>query len=386
MAPLVMRFPGIRGKSYGNRMVQFALLVILMFSTLAIPLIFHATAGAASYTASNMPPQCTDFTANYTIREMIEASNNNAARANMLAAYDNGAPFVLVAKDTPTNEDRPRRWAITVWEYFAASTPSVGVRMPSDSTQTTQFNVGTTDKMRWQVYGDFEPDNLTVLRKSTSTYATTATAQSSTANRYSVSNIYSWGLDDSFDGDCVVAVRNVAMIGDLGYIGADEFEDNIVDKEENFWSSVTGALGNIVDFIAGLPEFIVSLFVPNGSTISSQANELMDFFSEKFGFLIWPFEFMISLFQNFIFWGGSDYEGVQERNVYNLSCDSYPMTSNWNFGEFFGGHVFFSPHAMKCTMGPLWDWLLIAARGMFVLALIGAFHHRWRTIVEHKNA
>lgn len=76
-------------------------------------------------------------------------------------------------------------------------------------------------------------------------------------------------------------------------------ESNDIQKQQHETSK--GIFATIKDFFGGffgnLVDSIVSIFVPSGEEMSDLFNELNQFFSDTFGFLYYPFDFLVRMFQ-----------------------------------------------------------------------------------------
>ncbi len=81
------------------------------------------------------------------------------------------------------------------------------------------------------------------------------------------------------------------------------FFDSIVSAVNNMKSAITNAINEIRqwldELLSGILDGLKSLFIPEEEFFSNYFNDLHDFFSEKLGILIYPFDLFINLMNRF---------------------------------------------------------------------------------------
>lgn len=76
-------------------------------------------------------------------------------------------------------------------------------------------------------------------------------------------------------------------------------DEELTTEEEQLETS-KGILGKITEFFDGFKDMITGLFVPSKEEMGDLFSQLDEFFNDKFGFLYYPFDFIIEAFNIFL--------------------------------------------------------------------------------------
>lgn len=109
-------------------------------------------------------------------------------------------------------------------------------------------------------------------------------------------------------------------------------DEELTPEEEQLETS-KGILGKITDFFDGFGDMITGLFVPSKEEMGELFEQLRQFFSDKFGFLFYPFDILIELVDVFLNGNGSTsivfpgfaIMGYQIWNDISFDLTQYPM-------------------------------------------------------------
>lgn len=361
-----MTNPLIGKKSHAEHVVKFLALGVSLVSVFGW--CFFARPHQA-YASDTEIQSCTSQTLPYTVDYLLEstAAFNDAMRTEWQSQYDDEDNSVVIFYQEELDGDRK----ITLAIYdVQTSSPTYGY--------PTGYGValdssGSDELLRTRPFGGYRyvytwnynssgnlliPSSypyLTRIATSDTTWATLLTGTSAS----------------SYAEQCVIAVRSVGFsdplrAADFNTINA--AEEGVSDPETGFWNTVTTVLNDIWGFITDLPDFFMSLFVPDESTISTITTDFFEFFDEKMGLLSWPFELLSDFFDIFMGSGISD-EFDDFGNTYNWCGSGYSPTStnaSWSFGEFLGSDFRFNGCALEWISPTLWTLATLLARGTLI--------------------
>lgn len=393
-----MRFPRISKKA------QLVCAIISIFGGILISVVPQSA--SATYSPNNPPPLCSlvpeigdvfipdneqsdDLVYNAVASSKFSPAQS-AIQAQVLSALA-ANPTWIAGVQHPTGDGsdvNDYHLVIRIWDYPLTSSASQGISYGKASSSDTAANfiyhendeaipnitvrfyknTAITDQNVFMPYTGYP--HAAVSNSVTSWTSPTYPTSSNSLTRV----IYPGSTAQIYSGfDCLVGSSNIyrypkpyAQELPVGGLGAMDEEDGT-----SFWDSITGGIGDIVDFIKDMPQLLAALFVPDPSTISASTDEFTEFFDEKLGFLVWPFEFISNILQLFMGTGITD-DFDDFGNTYN-QCPSYGVSStnaHWSFGSFFGSGVWINPCMFAYVMPTIWAFASIAARSLLVIAVV----------------
>jgi hypothetical protein len=127
----------------------------------------------------------------------------------------------------------------------------------------------------------------------------------------------------------------------------------------------TGVADTFTSVGKALLSGIASIFAPDGTQLQSDFNAFNSFMTAKLGFLLYPFQFLVNLFNAF--------------NSSSSWCTASSCTKN--FGNLFGHPFTLDLNAMATVMPTMWSWFLGLIRGTTVLALVLALRRKYMSVV-----
>jgi len=128
-----------------------------------------------------------------------------------------------------------------------------------------------------------------------------------------------------------------------------------------------GVANTFVDVGQAIVNGISALFIPDQQDVSDLVGATNTFFTEKLGFLYWPFDFVVSLFDVFI-------------HPPSTWCNT--STCVINAGNVFGGNLSINLLGFKAISPDMWNLLLLLLRIGLVGGLIGGIHKKFEEITH----
>lgn len=130
--------------------------------------------------------------------------------------------------------------------------------------------------------------------------------------------------------------------------------------------AINGVQAAFVAAFSSAASFFANILYPDGDAISDKFDELTAELDDKMGFLLYPAEFFIDLFDAF------------------ASTPVWCSTSSCvlDVGELFGGDFEIDFNQLSDVAPALWDALVLFVRGVTVLALIFALRNKYMEVVS----
>lgn len=129
----------------------------------------------------------------------------------------------------------------------------------------------------------------------------------------------------------------------------------------------TGVQNTLVSAFQAIAGFIANIFMPDAATVQSDFTAFQTFMNNKLGFLLYPFTFMVDLFNGF-------------SSSANAWCTDSSCTKD--FGTLFGAHFNINLTQVKTTMPTFWTWFTGMMRGLLVLGLLIAVREKYKSITH----
>jgi len=139
----------------------------------------------------------------------------------------------------------------------------------------------------------------------------------------------------------------------------------------DFACKIKQAWDGVADTFAAVGEAIVngiaSIFAPDGNQIKSDFDSLGAFMEAKFGFLSYPFTFIVNIF-----------------NAFNNSTNNWCTTTSCvkNFGNFYGHAFNVDVTQLKTSVPTYYTWFTLFMRGMVVLALLLSLRQKFMKVLH----
>lgn len=186
------------------------------------------------------------------------------------------------------------------------------------------------------------------------------TGDTASGNYHNVTGRTNVGALNSGSMTCVVDVRNFTV--GSGYNGQlytyNNIQQTITCDTFDVACNIRNAINGVTDTVSSGVEFVLrgvsALFMPSEEFVQDKFTEVNDYFSEKLGFLLYPFEFIADFY---------------DAATNDITAWCTPTVCEKDFGNLFGGNFTIDFYALKPSTA-LWDLLLVVIRSLTVLGLI----------------
>lgn len=139
------------------------------------------------------------------------------------------------------------------------------------------------------------PSNASYMRLQSASVDSDDTVQAAIYN--SIYLGYFSSLSDTVSSEALQAIEDEIAKGNAQSSAQHEeqleVEQEQAETQKGILNQVTDFFGN---FFENLKDFIIGIFVPSAEEMAALIDELTTFFSDKFGFLYYPFDFIIHAF------------------------------------------------------------------------------------------
>lgn len=332
---------------------------------------------AASYDNDPIPPDCSVSTVPvdmpFSMDYFIEESDwfSDAQRTTIKAAYNAGYPTIAYRYTQDVSGTPTPRFGAIIYNYSGTSSATDGLWISGTST-TVGSNTGHIAG-HVRLYTTMDGGTVNTPPSFPDPFYSWTTPVTSSGHNVPLGIT---SLDDTRPIDCIFGVQNVYG-GSTFYSLLSEHDAAAPDPETSFWETVTNGFGTIIDFITGLPAFLIDMIVPDGATMSTITGDLSTFFDDKFGLLLWPFEFIVDIFGIFT---------VDEfANSFTSWCPTATATTTtagWEFGDLFGQNVKINPCAFQLAAPNIFTFATLMARAMLVIAVAWYLITKYRMVVS----
>lgn len=136
---------------------------------------------------------------------------------------------------------------------------------------------------------------------------------------------------------------------------------------------------NIATFFTHIPELTAALFVPKGASIETTFNELRDFFNEKFGFLIFPIDFIGRMLNAMM---PTNPSGTYPSCVYNNGQYGVPALCSLQVGPILGEYMTIDFGFAEKNFPAFFNLARTALTGLISLGLILALHKKYMGVIK----
>ncbi|MFZ2836168.1 MAG: hypothetical protein WAZ21_02515 [Candidatus Saccharimonadales bacterium] len=136
---------------------------------------------------------------------------------------------------------------------------------------------------------------------------------------------------------------------------------------------------NIATFFTNIPQLTSALFLPSGDLFSENFNELRDFFNEKFGFLIFPIDFIGRVFTAMM---PTNPNGTYPSCVYNNGQYGVPALCSLHVGPILGGELVIDFGFAEKHFPAFFNLARAALGGLVSLSLIYALHRKYMRVIK----
>lgn len=177
-----------------------------------------------------------------------------------------------------------------------------------------------------------------------------------------------------YNADALVTAPNVRYLSN--YTGQqistdlNETDDDTTCDALDFGCWMSKAFKGVTDTFLGVGEAmlrgIAYLFAPESDELQAEFDDFTSFFDAKFGFLLFPFEFIINVFSAFGTGGGF--------------CNS--STCNLAVPDFYGSTLNIDLLQWRLTAPSVFTVLVNVIRGLTVVTLIAAIHRKYLEVIK----
>ena len=136
---------------------------------------------------------------------------------------------------------------------------------------------------------------------------------------------------------------------------------------------------NIATFFTHIPELTAALFVPKGASLEATFNELRDFFNEKFGFLIFPIDFIGRMLNAMM---PTNPSGTYPSCVYNNGQYGVPALCSLQVGPILGEYMTIDFGFAEKNFPAFFNLARTALTGFISLGLILALHKKYMGVIK----
>lgn len=355
-------------------------LIAAMTLVVGLVLVNVESVGAAAYNLSdNLPPKCT-VNFGKPLNDMIYTRHHESGTG--LQNFDNNKYTDIIRIENPMVVVRGRANGtssgtvythVYIFNTNDGSTTTEGVEVPHTSTPVLVNNV--SGYIRFSIQENGTDSNIfggvDDWVNGFGRWQYDDKWNEPTTAAWQLIGLTNYGrLYDTDDKSCLVGMREVRKSGDMVDFIPD-LPEHIAETPDRrtVWEQLVDGITDMISFVAKIPQMMVSLFVPESSTINTLTDDMIDFFGEKLGFITYPFEFIAGFFGTVVGLGNT---GSNEWTAY---CDTGigNHQSTWGsveFGQYFGKTLGIKPCAFQSTMPTIFSYVRLIIQGLTVFALI----------------
>lgn len=147
---------------------------------------------------------------------------------------------------------------------------------------------------------------------------------------------------------------------------------NILEKIIYWIKSIPSAIGKLLnDTVNAISDFLYNLFVPNNEILSNKFNQLYTSTAQQFGFLFYPFDWMVSVLTRFM--------SIQDTGSYVISWPDIKVP-NFDFTIISSGSFDFNSILSHPSINLMHNYYLIIVDAICIISFINLCIDEYHTI------